>query len=154
MKNDSNIQDLITQLQEQLVALNKKVDILIQRASTETKPALKAVVNNTPVQPKNNDRQHGREQYKAICADCHQECTIPFKPSGDRPVYCKDCFSRRKMINMSGIKINEKPQVVAPVAAVITPTSVETEKPQAKKKKKAVVPKKPVAKKKPAPKKK
>ena len=37
-----------------------------------------------------------REMYKATCADCNQEGEVPFKPSGDRPVYCKECFSKRK----------------------------------------------------------
>ena len=37
-----------------------------------------------------------REMHKATCADCKKECEVPFKPSGDRPVYCKDCFSKRK----------------------------------------------------------
>ena len=37
-----------------------------------------------------------REMHKAVCADCKKECEVPFKPSGDRPVYCKDCFSKRK----------------------------------------------------------
>ena len=37
-----------------------------------------------------------REMHKATCADCNQECEVPFKPSGDRPVYCKECFSKHK----------------------------------------------------------
>ena len=37
-----------------------------------------------------------REMHKATCAECKKECDVPFKPSGDRPVYCKDCFSKRK----------------------------------------------------------
>ena len=37
-----------------------------------------------------------REMFKATCADCGKECEVPFRPSGDRPVYCKDCFSKRK----------------------------------------------------------
>ncbi len=37
-----------------------------------------------------------RQMHKAICADCNKECEVPFKPSGDRPVYCRDCFSKRK----------------------------------------------------------
>ena len=37
-----------------------------------------------------------REMFKATCADCKKECEVPFKPSGDRPVYCKECFSKRK----------------------------------------------------------
>ena len=37
-----------------------------------------------------------REMHKATCADCKKECEVPFEPSGDRPVYCRDCFSKRK----------------------------------------------------------
>ena len=37
-----------------------------------------------------------KEMFKATCAECNKECEVPFKPSGDRPVYCKDCFSKRK----------------------------------------------------------
>jgi len=37
-----------------------------------------------------------REMHKATCAECKKECEVPFKPREDRPVYCKDCFSKRK----------------------------------------------------------
>ena len=37
-----------------------------------------------------------REMHKAVCADCKQECEVPFKPREDRPVYCKACFAKRK----------------------------------------------------------
>jgi len=40
--------------------------------------------------------QGPREMHKAVCADCGNECEVPFKPSGDKPVYCKDCFNKRK----------------------------------------------------------
>jgi len=36
------------------------------------------------------------EFHKATCAECKKECEVPFKPSGDRPVYCKDCFAKRR----------------------------------------------------------
>lgn len=29
---------------------------------------------------------------RAVCSDCKKECEVPFKPTGDRPVYCSDCF--------------------------------------------------------------
>ncbi len=35
-----------------------------------------------------------REMHPAVCARCGVETEVPFKPSGDRPVYCRDCFSR------------------------------------------------------------
>jgi CxxC-x17-CxxC domain-containing protein len=34
--------------------------------------------------------------YEAICADCHKVCEVPFRPSEDRPVYCKECFAKRR----------------------------------------------------------
>ena len=37
-----------------------------------------------------------REMHKATCADCKQETEVPFKPSGDRPVYCRECFQKHK----------------------------------------------------------
>jgi CxxC-x17-CxxC domain-containing protein len=30
--------------------------------------------------------------HAATCANCGKACEVPFKPSGDKPVYCKDCF--------------------------------------------------------------
>ncbi|MBI5138731.1 MAG: hypothetical protein HZA95_02955 [Candidatus Vogelbacteria bacterium] len=30
--------------------------------------------------------------HKATCADCEKTCEVPFRPTGDRPVYCSDCF--------------------------------------------------------------
>jgi len=37
-----------------------------------------------------------REMHKAVCADCKQECEVPFKPDGSRPVYCRDCFQKHR----------------------------------------------------------
>jgi CxxC-x17-CxxC domain-containing protein len=37
-----------------------------------------------------------REMFPATCAECGQETTVPFKPSPDKPVYCKDCYQSRK----------------------------------------------------------
>ena len=38
-----------------------------------------------------NTRQE-REMFPAICANCGRETTVPFRPSGDKPVYCRECF--------------------------------------------------------------
>ncbi len=38
------------------------------------------------------DRNAPRQMYKATCAECGNECEVPFKPSGDRPVLCSLCF--------------------------------------------------------------
>ncbi|HPZ55163.1 MAG TPA: zinc-ribbon domain containing protein [Bacillota bacterium] len=37
-----------------------------------------------------------RQMYDAVCADCGAECQVPFRPSGDRPVYCRECFQARR----------------------------------------------------------
>jgi len=37
-----------------------------------------------------------REMHKAVCAECKKECEVPFKPSGDRPVFCKECFAKKR----------------------------------------------------------
>lgn len=35
-----------------------------------------------------------REMHQATCDKCGNDCQVPFRPSGDKPVYCKDCFER------------------------------------------------------------
>jgi len=37
-----------------------------------------------------------REMHVAKCAQCGGEARVPFKPRGDRPVYCSSCFGDRK----------------------------------------------------------
>ncbi|OQA03017.1 MAG: hypothetical protein BWY69_00709 [Planctomycetes bacterium ADurb.Bin401] len=37
-----------------------------------------------------------RQMYKAVCAECAQECEVPFQPKEGRPVYCKNCYSKKK----------------------------------------------------------
>lgn len=32
------------------------------------------------------------ELFSATCAECGSSCEVPFKPTGERPVYCSDCF--------------------------------------------------------------
>ena len=37
-----------------------------------------------------------REMHKATCADCKAECEVPFKPTEGKPVYCRDCWAKRR----------------------------------------------------------
>ena len=39
------------------------------------------------------DRQQ-REMFQAVCAECGADTEVPFRPSGNRPVYCRDCFRK------------------------------------------------------------
>ncbi|TSC62071.1 MAG: hypothetical protein G01um101448_184 [Parcubacteria group bacterium Gr01-1014_48] len=42
-------------------------------------------------------RQNDRpvSMYKATCGSCGRDCEVPFRPSGEKPVYCKDCFNNK-----------------------------------------------------------
>jgi len=40
--------------------------------------------------------QGQREMHSVVCAECGKDTTVPFKPRGDRPVYCSDCFSKQR----------------------------------------------------------
>lgn len=49
------------------------------------------------------DRDRGRDRdrerpnmHQAICAACGKSCEVPFKPNGEKPVYCSDCFASGK----------------------------------------------------------
>lgn len=36
-----------------------------------------------------------REMFTAKCDECGKSCELPFRPTGDKPVYCSDCFSAK-----------------------------------------------------------
>jgi CxxC-x17-CxxC domain-containing protein len=37
-------------------------------------------------------KKAGSMMHKTICSKCSKECEVPFRPTGNRPVYCKECF--------------------------------------------------------------
>lgn len=37
-----------------------------------------------------------KEMHKAVCSECKQECEVPFKPTEGKPVYCKECYKKKK----------------------------------------------------------
>ena len=43
-------------------------------------------------------RRYGRPttMYKITCSDCGKETEVPFKPTGGRPVYCRDCLQKHR----------------------------------------------------------
>ena len=43
-----------------------------------------------------------REMFSATCSSCGKEAQVPFQPSGDKPVYCSDCFQQRGGNNRGG----------------------------------------------------
>ncbi len=48
------------------------------------------------------DRDSGpREMFDAVCSKCHKPCQVPFKPTGNKPVLCSDCFRQSEGSNQS-----------------------------------------------------
>ena len=37
---------------------------------------------------------NSREMHDAVCAECDADCQVPFKPNGEKPVLCRECFTR------------------------------------------------------------
>ncbi len=43
----------------------------------------------------NRGRSERPEMFEAICDQCGKPCKVPFRPSGDKPVYCSACFDQK-----------------------------------------------------------
>ena len=37
-----------------------------------------------------------KEMFTVTCAKCGERCEVPFKPRGDKPVFCSDCFRKNE----------------------------------------------------------
>jgi len=48
------------------------------------------------------DSGGARQMYSATCATCGKSCQVPFQPSGEKPVYCSDCFQGQRGDRPSG----------------------------------------------------
>ena len=41
-------------------------------------------------------RDGGRPQmHDAVCDECGNDCQVPFRPSGEKPIYCSNCFEQK-----------------------------------------------------------
>ena len=36
------------------------------------------------------------EMFSATCANCGKQCEVPFRPTGNKPVLCRDCFQNSR----------------------------------------------------------
>ncbi len=46
--------------------------------------------------PREGGSSRGDVMHKAVCSECGRSCEVPFIPSGNKPVYCSDCFGKKK----------------------------------------------------------
>ncbi len=93
----------MTRLVERLESLERKTDLLLSRTGSLPQEVRRVCqdlrrpdVSTSSSLSQPAPQHQGRPLYQAVCADCRKGCEVPFKPTGDRPVYCKECFSRRK----------------------------------------------------------
>jgi CxxC-x17-CxxC domain-containing protein len=93
-----NVEEMFLQLQQQLVSLERKIDTLISQP--KDRPFFPRFDRHDRHNRFDRGGRHNgfreRNYTKVICADCGNECEVPFKPSADRPVYCKECFAKRR----------------------------------------------------------
>ena len=52
--------------------------------------------NDRPSRSFRNSRENVRQDTTVTCADCGDQCTVPFVPRSNKPVYCSDCFRENK----------------------------------------------------------
>jgi len=38
-----------------------------------------------------------RQMHKAKCSECGQDCEVPFKPTEGKPVFCRECYNKRRV---------------------------------------------------------
>ncbi|MEA1929299.1 MAG: CxxC-x17-CxxC domain-containing protein [Patescibacteria group bacterium] len=58
------------------------------------------------------DRQDRPMMHRATCDDCGNNCEVPFRPTGERPVFCRDCFQNKRddSPRHSGPRFGDKPR--------------------------------------------
>ncbi len=52
--------------------------------------------------------------YKATCHDCGNLCEVPFRPTGNRPVFCDNCFKRSGNAGDRRPSFNDRPSFNKP----------------------------------------
>jgi CxxC-x17-CxxC domain-containing protein len=40
--------------------------------------------------------EEDRKMYPATCSECGQACEVPFEPSKNKPVKCKECYMKSR----------------------------------------------------------
>ncbi len=100
---EPDIAVLINEMQQRLVSLEKKIDTLISQSLERpferkhfSKPFQRFDHSHRHGKGNQDDNSRERNFTQVICAECKKECEVPFRPSGDRPVYCRECFSKHK----------------------------------------------------------
>ena len=72
------------------------MDLYRSKHSDKKYPNRNSFPNDRPSRSFRNSRDNDREDTTVTCSDCGDQCTVPFVPRNDKPVYCSDCFRQNK----------------------------------------------------------
>ena len=72
------------------------MDLYRSKHSDKKYPNPNSSSNDRPSRSFRNSRDNDREDTTVTCADCGDQCTVPFIPRSNKPVYCSDCFRKYK----------------------------------------------------------
>ena len=75
------------------------MDLYRSKHSDKKYPNSNSSSNDRPSRSFRNSRDNDREDTTVTCADCGDQCTVPFVPRSNKPVYCSDCFRQYKPDN-------------------------------------------------------
>lgn len=58
-------------------------------------------------------KREGSAMHKTTCSNCGKDCEVPFRPTGEKPVYCSDCFRTMSANNdkRSDAPFSRKPSI-------------------------------------------
>lgn len=122
-KVDPFLEGLMAKLLDRLVVLERKMDTVISQTSARPSANGNPSKPQQQAPPAQQPPRRERTLYEAICADCHKICEVPFRPTESRPVYCKECFAKRKAGGNLAPKNNHGMPVLTPVALPPKPVS-------------------------------
>lgn len=93
-KKDEATEEVAEEPQEEKVVEEKPEEAADAPEPEAETPASDTNTSSEPT-PAGTDQQ-GRQLYNVKCSNCGNDTQVPFKPSGDRPVYCRDCYMQKK----------------------------------------------------------
>jgi len=126
VKKKTELEELMEEMMARFDGIENKISALISKISSlalmiSTERDAKFTTHATVSKkfPEIKDRPpRKRRMYKAVCADCNTACEVPFEPRPDRPVYCKDCYSRNRNTGMQR-NIPAKEEMAAEIAKTL-----------------------------------
>lgn len=97
--------EAMNKINAQLAVMDNKLDQFMTKSLKELAEAMAVVKSVRPASPlparavTRDFQRPARSMFAVICYACGKDTEIPFKPAAGRPVYCKECFAKRRNIN-------------------------------------------------------